>query len=118
MGMQFEDLDAWKEARSLVRIVYAIRGPLDKDFALRDQLRRAAVSTMSNIAEGFERWNAREKRQFYNIARASCGEVRSLIYVLLDAKYLPPEEIQAIRNQVIKTGKLLTGLMNSQASSS
>ena len=111
--MEFEDLEAWKEARELVRRVYSIRGGLDKDFGLRDQIRRAAVSTMANIAEGFERWNAGEKRQFYNIARASCGEVRSLLYVLLDTKYLSSEDVQALRNLSIRTGKLVTGLMKS-----
>ena len=88
--MSFEDLDTWKRARELVRQVYALtrRGPASRDFALRDQIQRAAVSAMTNIAEGFERIHIAEKIQFYNIARASCGEVRSLVYVMLDVGYI------------------------------
>jgi len=73
--MCFEDLGAWKRARELVNGVYSLcREPaVAKDFGLRDQIQRAAVSVMSNIAEGFERKGFAEKIQFYNIARASCG---------------------------------------------
>lgn len=82
----FEDLEAWQLARELVRTLYSIlrRDPASRDFGLRDQLQRAAVSVMTNIAEGFERAHVAEKLQFYNIARASCGEVRSLSYLLSD----------------------------------
>ena len=83
----FEELEAWKNARELVRFVYSIfrREPASRDFGLKDQVQRAAVSAMTNVAEGFERVHSAEKLQFYNIARASCGEVRSLSYVMLDA---------------------------------
>ena len=79
--MTFEDLDAWKHARALVNRVYTLtrEGDLARDFALSSQLQRAAVSIMTNIAEGFERTHVAEKIQFYNTARGSAGEVLSLV---------------------------------------
>lgn len=113
--MSFEDLDTWKRARELVRQVYALtrREPASRDFALRDQIQRAAVSAMTNIAEGFERIHIAEKIQFYNIARDSCGEVRSLVYVMLDVGYITPEEQSHLQNLSISTGKLISGLIHS-----
>jgi len=113
--MSFEDLDTWKRARELVRQVYALtrREPASRDFALRDQIQRAAVSAMTNIAEGFERIHIAEKIQFYNIARASCGEVRSLVYVMLDVGYITLEEQSHLQNLSISTGKLISGLIHS-----
>ncbi len=112
---RFEDLVAWQEARKLVAEIYRVSasGKLSSDFGLRDQIRRASVSVMSNIAEGFERVNKQEKLHFYNIARGSCGEVRSLTYVCEDASLLSQEVITALRQQTESTGKLITGLMRS-----
>ncbi len=86
----FEDLEIWKEARLLTRHVYQITqdGVFSRDFGLRDQIRRAAVSVMSNIAEGFERGGNKEFIQFLYIARGSCGEVRSQLYVAFDQGYV------------------------------
>ena len=111
----FEDLEAWQLARELVRFLYSIlrRDPAARDSGLRDQLQRAAVSVMTNIAEGFERAHLAEKLQFYNIARASCGEVRSLSYLLSDLAYASPAEIQKLQSLVISVGKLTTGLIRS-----
>ena len=110
----FEDLETWNSARELVRLVYTIarREPTSRDFALRDQIQRASVSAMTNIAEGFERMHLAEKIPFYNIARASCGEVRSLVYVMLDAGYLTPEEQSGLHDLSIRTGKLISGLIH------
>ena len=82
--MRFEDLKAWQKARELMNGIYRICKivPLKSDFGLRDQLQRAAVSAMTNLAEGFERVGEGEKLQFWNIARASAGEVKSLLYVM------------------------------------
>jgi four helix bundle protein len=112
---QFEDLDAWTEAKRAVVLIYRLTGGagLARDFGLKDQLQRAAVSVMSNIAEGFERNSKAEKRHFYSIARASSGEVRSLLYIV-EAIYtnLAPD-VAGLRNQIVKTGKLITGLIKS-----
>jgi len=87
---QFEDLEVWQEARRLTQAIYRLTKAekFMKDFALRDQVQRAAVSVMSNIAEGFERGGNQEFIQFLYVAKASCGEVRSQIYVALDQGYM------------------------------
>jgi four helix bundle protein len=85
-AQQFEDLHVWQDARNLVNQVYQatnLRG-FSRDRDLRGQIRRAAVSTMSNIAEGFERGSKREFIQFLTVAKGSNGEVRSQLYVALD----------------------------------
>src|SRR6266581_4351198 len=86
----FEDLEVWKEGRRLTQGIYQLtrNENFSKDFALRDQIRRAAVSIMSNIAEGFERGGNQEFVQFLYIAKGSCGEVRSQLYVALDQEYI------------------------------
>src|SRR6202030_3973967 len=86
MTMTFEDLDAWKKARQTVRNIYALTraDELCRDFGICGQLRRAGVSVRSNIGEGFERSHVPEKLQFYNVARGSTAEVRSLLYVIED----------------------------------
>ena len=86
----FEDLEIWKDARALTREVYQLTrdSKFLKDFGLRDQIRRAAISVMSNIAEGFERGGNQEFVQFLYVAKASCGEVRSQLYVALDQGYV------------------------------
>jgi four helix bundle protein len=111
----FEELDAWKVARELAAIVYATcrREPLARDFGLCDQLRRSAVSVMNNIAEGWESLHPAEKVQFYNIARRSCGELRSMTYVLLDNQYVTPAEQVALYDRCVRAGKLVSGLMRS-----
>jgi four helix bundle protein len=85
----FEDLNVWKQARQLTQEVYRLTKTetFFKDFGLRDQIRRAAISVMSNIAEGFERGGNQEFVQFLYVAKASCGEVRSQLYVALDQGY-------------------------------
>jgi len=111
----FEELEAWKVARELVRLVYSIfrRSSASKDFGLKDQAQRAAVSAMTNIAEGFERLHPAEKLQFYNVARASCGEVRSLSYVMLDAGYISQDDHEQLLSLVGQTGRLISGLIRS-----
>lgn len=111
----FEQLEAWKSARELVRSVYDTfrRGAAARDFGLRDQAQRAAVSAMTNNAEGFERLHPAEKLQFYNVARASCGEVFSLSYVMLDVEFLSPVEHQQHLTLISQTGRLISGLLRS-----
>jgi four helix bundle protein len=94
MSEPFENSEAWKSARMPTNKVCSLchREPLARDFGLRDQLQRAAVSVMNNVAEGWESLHVAEKRQAYNIARRSCGEVRSMAYVLLDNKFISVTE--------------------------
>ncbi len=112
---KFEDLEAWRAARKTVNAVYELtrKGDISNDFGLRDQLQRASVSIMTNIAEGFERTGPAEKMHFYNIARASCGEVRSLLYVVEDNYQNSAEHLPCLRESVNATGSLLSGLMAS-----
>jgi four helix bundle protein len=87
---QFEDLQVWQDARALVKDIYTTSKQRDfyRDIGLREQIRRATVSAMSNIAEGFERGTRKEFIQFLNIAKGSVGEARSQLYVALDQEYL------------------------------
>jgi four helix bundle protein len=113
--MRFEDLNAWQAARELTRAVYALSKSesLRTDAALKGQLQRAAVSVMSNIAEGFERSHKQEKLNFLNIARASCGEVRSLSYVCEDCGLVGVSPVRELRERAVSTGQLISGFIRS-----
>jgi len=89
----FEDLDVWKKSRKLVNEIYSLtkKQRFSKDFGLVDQIRRSAVSVMSNIAEGFERGSNTEFIRFLYIAKASCGETRSHLFIAFDQGYLSEE---------------------------
>ena len=110
---RFEDIDAWKKARELTKIIYEVtsQGKLATDFSLRDQLRRAAVSIMANIAEGFEREGNKEFRQFLATAKGSAGEVKALLYVALDAGLTSMEQFQRIRTLADEASRLLAGFL-------
>jgi four helix bundle protein len=112
---KFEDLEAWQAARALTNDAYQLarREPMSRDFGLCDQFRRAALSVMNNIAEGWESLHVAEKKQFYNWSRRSCGEVRSMSYVLLDNNFITAQEQQTLLNSCIRTGKLVSGLIRS-----
>lgn len=101
----------------MVTAVYRLtRKPgLDRDYGLSGQLQRASVSVMSNIAEGFERRHPAEKVQAYNVSRASCGEVRSLSYVVFDCYPEYGSESEDLRSQVEEVGRCLSGLIASTA---
>ena len=113
--MTFEDLESWQKARLIVRRIYELTQgeELCRDFGLRTQLQRAAVSIMSNIAEGFERSHLQEKLQFYNIARGSTAEVRSLFYVIEDNFPKSASAAALLRQQIVSVGKLVSGLIRS-----
>jgi four helix bundle protein len=93
---RFEELGVWQDAREMVRSIYAASNV--RDSSLRDQIRRAATSTMSNIAEGFERGTRNEFIRFLNIAKGSNGEVQSQLYVALDQGYLNEREFEELRD--------------------
>ncbi|OGR04295.1 MAG: four helix bundle protein [Deltaproteobacteria bacterium RIFOXYA12_FULL_61_11] len=111
---KFEDVEAWQKARELTNAVYSCSGKdaFAKDFGLRDQIRRAAVSIMSNIAEGFERGGSKEFSQFLAIAKGSAGEVEAQLYVALDQGYINQEQFDSIRSTASSTKKLIAGFMN------
>src|SRR3989304_1217429 len=111
---RFEDLQAWKEARALVSQIYrAIRTAesLKRDYRFRDQIAAAAVSVMSNVAEGFSRRSDREFTQYLFIAKGSCAEVQSLLYVALDQEYISQTDFEALYEQAEKAAKLISGLI-------
>ncbi len=110
----FEEIEAWSKARELTRLVYAClgTGAFARDFALRDQIRRATVSVLSNIAEGFERGGSAEFAQFLAIAKGSVGEVEAQLYVALDQGYIIKEQFDSIKALASSIKKLLAGFMN------
>jgi len=114
---RFEDLIAWQKARELTRRIYAATdcGSFSKDWGLRDQIRRASVSVMSNVAEGFDRAGRPEFRQFLVIAKGSCAEVRAQLYVALDAGYLHKGQFEELYVLAEETGRIINGLRASIA---
>ena len=111
---KFEDLESWKIAREVTKKIYQITssGDFARDFGLKDQIRRSVVSIMSNIAEGFERDGNKEFINFLSIAKGSCGEARSQIYVAIDQGFISTEEFGWINDNLKLTGKLIGGFMN------
>ncbi len=109
---RFEDLIAWQKARVLTKNVYDVtrEQAFARDFGLCSQIQRAAVSVMSNIAEGFERRGLGEFSQFLIIAKASCAELRSQLYVALDVGYLQQPRFDALMSQAEEVARVLSGL--------
>ena len=112
---RFEDLKTWQRARELANIVYSLtkNESFYKDYSLVDQIRRAAVSVMNNVAEGFERGSNKDFVKFLFIARASVGEVRSILYLALDQNYIEKEEFQNIYDISIEVSRIIWGLIKS-----
>jgi four helix bundle protein len=113
MGVnRFEDLVAWQKARVFCKDIYlATRDPeFRRDFGLAGQIQCAAVSSMSNIAEGFERNNPTEFHQFLSVSKSSCGEVRSQLYVALDVGYLTESKFGELITQGEELGRIVGGL--------
>jgi four helix bundle protein len=109
----FEEIEAWRKARELTRRVYTATngGSFSKDFGLRDQIRRASVSIMSNIAEGCERSGTGEFVQFLAIAKGSAGEVRAQLYVAFDQGYLEQDVFEELLSTAAQISRMLSGLM-------
>jgi four helix bundle protein len=110
---KFEDIEAWQKSRELSRAIYALtgKGAFARDFALRDQIRRSAISVMSNIAEGFDRGGNKEFIQFLYIAKGSIAEVRAQLYIALDAGYLEQEQFRNLYDLTGSTGRLIGGFI-------
>jgi four helix bundle protein len=109
---KFEDLIAWQKARKLTQTVYEAtrQGTFARDFGLSGQIQRSSVSVMSNIAEGFERNRRAEFHQFLSMAKASCGEVRSQLYVARDIGYLNDESFDRLFEQSNEVSQIIGGL--------
>jgi four helix bundle protein len=109
---KFEELIAWQKARELTRAIYQATelSPFERDQALINQIRCAAISVMSNIAEGFDREGPADFHRFLVIAKASCAEVRSQLYIALDVGYLDAAQFDELMALVNETGRVLNGL--------
>jgi four helix bundle protein len=112
---KFEDIVAWQEARMLTQNIYTAtrREPFARDFGLRDQIQRASVSSMSNMAEGFDCDSKVEFGRFLGIARSSAVEVHSLLYVAMDVDYLTSKEFKDLYEQARKAKALVGGFKRS-----
>lgn len=112
---RFEDLIAWQKARDLVGEIYETTrdGPFARDLGLSSQIQRAAVSVMSNIAEGFERARPGEFQRFLSMGKGSCAEVRSQLYVAFDIGYLNRARFEALLAKAEEVGRLVGGLRTS-----
>jgi four helix bundle protein len=111
---RFEDIRAWQTARDLTRRIYRMsnQGAFARDYGLRNQMRRAAVSVMSNIAEGFESDTQAQFIKFLGHAKASAGEVRAQLYVALDVGYIAEEEFRALFDLAEKSSCQLSAFMS------
>jgi four helix bundle protein len=111
---EFEEIECWKKARELTRRVYEVsgKGAFAKDFGLKDQIRRASVSIMSNIAEGHDRSGTGEFVQFLANAKGSAAEVRCQLYVAFDQAYIDDKDFREISDLATETGRMIAGLMS------
>jgi four helix bundle protein len=112
---RFEEIQAWQEARKLVKMIYQLTssGALAKDFGLRDQIQRAAVSSMANIAEGFDCESKVEFARFLGYARRSAVEVQSLLYAAFDTGYINETQLKEYYEQARTTKALIGGFKHS-----
>ena len=110
----FEDLPVWQNARELAVLVYrtTFKGKLKDDYGLKNQIQRSVISVSSNIAEGFERGSKREFIQFLYIAKGSCGELRSQLYIAKDLGYLDNNDFKVLLNSTTNLSKQISGFLN------
>ncbi|MEM9821796.1 MAG: four helix bundle protein [Bacteroidota bacterium] len=113
MILQFEELECWQAARGLTRTVFQLtnRGGLSEDYDTRGQLRRAALNTMNNIAEGFARFQNEETMYYLDVAQSAAAEVKSILYLIEDLKYLDKTDLDPVHEQVNEMRKLTRGFM-------
>lgn len=107
---RFEEIEAWQTARELTKMIYSVteEGKISRDFGLKDQLRRASVSVMSNIAEGFESKTQAAFIRYLGIAKASAGEVRSQLYIARDVGYLTEQQFSTLSQITEKVSRQLS----------
>ena len=111
---RFENIKAWQEARILVKMIYDVvksNKKFGSDYKFREQIQSAAVSIMSNIAEGFSRRSAREFTQFFFIAKGSAAEVQSQLYVALDQGYITQEKFNELYSKSDEVARLISGFI-------
>lgn len=110
---RFEDIEAWREARKLTIAIYKItdNAKFGKDWGMKDQIQRASVSVMNNIAEGFDSDTKTEFRRFLGIARRSCSEIQSILYIAVDLAYVEKEEFNKFYEQAEKIRRMVTSFM-------
>lgn len=106
----FEDMPVWQEARILNREIHGLLKGCH-DYGFIDQISRASVSVMNNIAEGFERSNTKEFRHFLRIAKGSVGEVRSMLYLASDFEYIPNDQCMLQTQRCVEISRMLAGFM-------
>ena len=106
----FEDIISWQKSQYLAKLIYKLF-KLNKDYSFKDQIQRATISISNNIAEGFERKSNNEFRQFLFIAKGSCGEVRSMLYLALDFNYINKPEFLDLMLRIEEISRLLSGLI-------
>ncbi len=107
---KFEDIQAWQKAKELTKMVYFAFAQTT-DFGFRDQIQRAAVSIMNNIAERFERQSDNEFKYFFNISKGSCGEVRSMLVLALELNKITQSEFDKMYNNSVEISKMLSNLI-------
>jgi four helix bundle protein len=109
----FEDIEAWKEARNLNKLVYQIsrKDPFRRDFGLTGQIQRASISVMANIVEGFDRQSDKEFIQYLSIASSSASEIQSHLYAALDLAYIKEKQFKILYDQTTKVKKLINGFI-------
>ena len=120
MIQRFEDIQAWQETRILVKMIYQLTNKenFSKEYGMRDQIRRASVSVMNNIAEGFDCESKIEFARFLGIARRSAVEVQSILYAALDVDYINQTEFDLYYEQARKAKALIGGFKRSLAKQS
>lgn len=111
---RFEDIKAWQKARVLCKDIYALTysGGLEKDFGMKDQMRRSCGSIMDNIAEGFERGGTKEFKQFLSYSKGSAGELKSQLYRALDLNYINQDSFDKLSQETTEIGRMIMGLIN------
>jgi len=110
---KFEEIQAWQKARQLVKRIYQVtsEGDFAQDYSLKDQIRRASVSIISNIAEGFSRQTDKEFTQYLHVAKGSASEVQSQLYVALDLEYISKDAFKELYELSQETIRLISGFV-------
>jgi len=109
---KFEDIIAWQKAKELTISIYQ-SFKSNRDFAFRDQIQRASVSIMNNVSEGFERGSDADFKRFLYIAKGSCGEVRSMLYIAKELHYIDNSNYTSLHGNAVEISKTISGFIKS-----